>query len=912
MKTRVWRWGAAALIASLCPGAPSIASAQEQDEKDKKKKQLLAATGEEDSDAGTPGQLPAPPAKPAVADGLSTPKPKPQVTFPVQPGAQIQVAPGAHYAANGLHTMLLGEHYRPAWTTPVQVKVLDLAKFAGGLKPVKKGGGKQTLSLTFDGGDGHRYKFRTIEKDPTPALDPDLRKTAADKLVQDQISASHPGSPLIADGLSKAAGILYVDHRMFLMPDDDRLGEFRQDFGGQLGYIEMVADEEHSMPPGFEGITKVVESAKLVERIDNDAKERVDARSYLKARLFDMFIGDWDRHMDQFEWVRRGDNPGWEAYPKDRDLAFIRFDGLLPGLAKGAHPSLLQFGPLYPKVLGLAWNSRVFDRRLLSGLDRPVYLEVARELQQGLTDDAIDASVRRLPPEWFQLDGERFITSLKSRRDRLPEIADAFYRFLAGEVELHGTNAVETVDVRREENGTLLVVMRNDGDDEPLLQRRFKPGETRELRFYLKGGDDRVTTLGTTGDGIDVRVAGGPGDDVLDDSQGGGSGLYDSEGENRLVKGKGTFENDNYWVQPADPRGYPARDWGGSSSLSPWARIGADLGLLLGVQWQLRDYGFRRLPYSSQQTVRVGYSTERAGWKAEYIGDFRHTSSFQQHRLRAMVSEIELVRFYGFGNETTAGLPSEFFKAEQTQYLLSPSYRWGSRTAGVWLGAVGKYSDTKLQPNTFLGVTQPYGVQNFGQVGPQLTFLVDTRDNESAATRGLLFHATGIYYPRVWSVDQQFADTHGEVATYLSPGPFTLALRVGGKKVFGDELVPFHEAAFIGGPGTVRGLRRNRFAGDASAFGNAELRLRLGEISVFVPIKVGLFGFGDVGRVFVENESSDLWHAGIGGGLSLGVLRPENTVTLTVAWPYQVRDGRFRRPLTDNAPRFYLNGGFAF
>jgi hypothetical protein len=806
---------------------------------------------------------------------------------------------------------VLGEHYRRAWTTPVNVQVLDLRTFGGGLEAKKKGGGKQTLSLTFEGADGHEYKFRSMDKDPTPALAPDLRHTTADAVFQDQISASHPGAVLVADELSEAAGLLHVDHRMFVLPDDERLGEFREQFAGQLGYIAMVPDDDHKLPPGFEGVTKVIESDNLVERIDDDPRERVDARSYLKGRLLDMFLGDWDRHQDQWEWVRRGgDGSRWEAYPKDRDMAFINFDGLAFSLARGSHPMLMRFGPLYPNVLGLAWNSRIFDRRLLSGLERPVYQELARELQQGLTDDAIERSVHRLPPEWFAIDGERFITALKSRRDRLPEIADAFYHLLAREVELHGTNAAETVEVRREEPGSLLVVMRNDGDGEPLLQRRFKDGETRELRFYLKGGDDRVTTHGTTGDGIDLRVAGGPGDDVLDDSQGGGSGLYDSEGDNRLIKGRGSIENDHFWVQPADPRGYPLRDWGHSAGFSPWLTAGADLGLLVGAQYQLKDYGFRRLPYSSLQRIRGGYSTGRGGWKAEYIGDFLHTASYREHRLRAMVSDIELVRFYGFGNETPAGRPSEFFRAEQRQYLLQPSYRWGSRSVGVWLGAIGKFSDTKLAPDTFLGQTQPYGVEDFGQVGPQLAFVVDTRDAGTASRRGLLLQATGIYYPEVWSVARQFADTHGEIATYLSPGPLTLALRAGGKKVWGDQ-IPFQEAAFIGGPGTVRGLRRNRFAGDASAFGNAELRLHLGDVNILVPVKVGIFGFGDIGRVFVEGETSDVWHTGVGGGLSLALLRPENTITATLAWPGALRNGRFTAA-DDNAMRFYLDGGFSF
>ena len=912
METRLWRWGVAALITSLCHGSPIEASARDAHGKDKPRQQV-PATGEEDSDVATPHQKPAPRSRPGAADLTPGDQgPQRQARFPALPGTQLRLAPGEHYRANSLHRMLMGKHYRHAWATPVQVEVLDLRSYGGGLKPLKKGGGKQTLSLTLEGADGRRYKFRTIEKDPGPALPPEMRDTVAEAVVQDQISAQHPGAPLVVDALSEAAGIPHVEHRMFVLPDDDALGEFRPQFAGHLGFIEPVADDERPLPPGFEGAQKIVESDALFERLDDQPGERVDARSYLKARLFDIFLGDWDRHQDQWEWMRRGDDRPWEAYPVDRDMAFGHYDGLVLALMRGKHPAFVTFGPVYPKVLGLAWNSRVIDRRLLGGVERPVYQAAARELQQGLTDEAIVNAMRRLPPEWFQLDGERLVTALTARRDHLPEAAEAFYRLLADEVELYGTNAAETVEVRREEAGSTLVVVRNEGSSEPLVQRRFKDGDTREVRLYLKGGDDRVQTFGATGDGIDVRVAGGPGDDVLDDSQGGGSGLYDHEGRNTVVKGEGTRVNTHSWVQPTDEGGYPLRDWGGGSSFGPWITAGADLGLLVGARWQHKDYGFRRLPYSSLQTLRAGYSTGRAGWKVEYVGDFLHTASNRQHRLRAMVSEIELVRFYGFGNETTAGQPSEFFRADQRVYLLAPSYRWGSRTAGLWLGALGKFSDVKPTPDRFLSQLLPYGIEDFGQVGPQVTFVVDTRDTPAAARRGLLLHATGIYYPRVWDVKRQFGDTHGELSVFLTPvSPITLALRAGGKKVWGD-LIPFHEAAFIGGPDTVRGLRRDRYAGDASAFGTAELRLRLGEVTVIVPIKVGVFGFGDIGRVFVDGQSSDVWHTGVGGGLSLAFLQPENTVTLAMAWPGMFENGRFRRAVEDNAPRFYLTGGFTF
>jgi hypothetical protein len=33
-----------------------------------------------------------------------------------------------------------------------------------------------------------------------------------------------------------------------------------------------------------------------------------------------------------------------------------------------------------------------------------------------------------------------------------------------------------------------------------------------------------------------------------------------------------------------------------------------------------------------------------------------------------------------------------------------------------------------------------------------------------------------------------------------------------------------------------------------------------------IPLQFGLQGFGDVGRVYLEGESSDKWHTGFGGG----------------------------------------------
>ncbi len=65
---------------------------------------------------------------------------------------------------------------------------------------------------------------------------------------------------------------------------------------------------------------------------------------------------------------------------------------------------------------------------------------------------------------------------------------------------------------------------------------------------------------------------------------------------------------------------------------------------------------------------------------------------------------------------------------------------------------------------------------------------------------------------------------------------------------------PFHEAAFVGGD-VVRGLPRDRYAGDAAAWANAELRVALGRARVLVPTDWGIFGLTDVGHVFLAGET---------------------------------------------------------
>lgn len=105
-----------------------------------------------------------------------------------------------------------------------------------------------------------------------------------------------------------------------------------------------------------------------------------------------------------------------------------------------------------------------------------------------------------------------------------------------------------------------------------------------------------------------------------------------------------------------------------------------------------------------------------------------------------------------------------------------------------------------------------------------------------------------------------FGEIEGDVSGHIALGqPVLVSLFAGGKKLWGE--FPFFEAAYLGGFKTMDGYNWNRFAGDASLYGSAELRWAFRKIRFTVPGELGLTLRADVGRVFLDGEDSNRWHS---------------------------------------------------
>jgi hypothetical protein len=676
------------------------------------------------------------------------------------------------------------------------------------------------------------------------------------------------------------------------MPDDPRLGQFRERFAGLLGTIEVRPDEGPEDVAGFADATRVVGSESFLDRLENDPSNRLDRSAYVRARLLDAFVGDWDRHPDQWRWAgfAEGDSIRWEPIPRDRDWALARLEGLLVWVAGFAFPNYVGFDDDYPSAFRLTWTARVLDRRLLSGVPAATWDTVAADIVRRIDDVTIEEAVRRLPREYHERIGEDLSDALRERRDDLPRLAHEMYLLFAGWVDVHATDADEIATVERLDGRRVRVeIARREGDTAaapPHFARTFVSTETHEIRIDMRGGDDRVVVRGANG-GITVRVIGGGSDDTMIDETGGADvRFYDDRGDNVFITAAGTHVDESEYDEPDtgdDTAAAPPRDWGSYWLPVPHLSYEPDIGTYIGMGANRYGYGFRYSPWKTRLTFSAGFGTGADWFRGHIDYDFPLHGSVRA-RLAVRYTGADRYNFYGFGNETDSDSATSFYHADRRDLLLTAvaTVRPTPRSE-LSAGPAFKLSTPFREAGTLLDTLDPYGAGRFEEMGVQAGFVRDSRNHRTAATAGTLLRLDGRFFPAWLDVVEPFGMLRGETAVYLAPdtaGSITLALRAGGEKIWGDS--PYHDATYLGGSNTIRGYANRRFAGDASAFGNAELRVPLAGFFLTLPVHFGVFGVADAGRVFVAGESSSKWHTAAGGGLWFAALHPANVMTIAL------------------------------
>ena len=252
-----------------------------------------------------------------------------------------------------------------------------------------------------------------------------------------------------------------------------------------------------------------------------------------------------------------------------------------------------------------------------------------------------------------------------------------------------------------------------------------------------------------------MRMIGGNGADTLDASGSGDAKLSDSSGNSKVTDADLDERKYTPPPPPSNAPWIPPRDWGSMTLNMPWISYSSDLGLFLGWGIEFRRFGFRKDPFSSSHRLRAGFAFGEKNGKVEYQGAYHRENRSSFFGLYAYGSGVEVLRFYGLGNETKNTADKDYYKVNSNELVLYPSFKLplGPKRKGlITLGPALKYVDTDASKDQLVNALNPYGNGKFGEAGIHGVVSYDARDSAAFTHKGVFVAVRGTWYPEVWDV----------------------------------------------------------------------------------------------------------------------------------------------------------------
>ena len=804
-----------------------------------------------------------------------------------------EIIAGEEYKVGKWKQFWWGKHYRTTWTTPVKVPILNLDTTHSGLTIYKKGGGRQTTSLKFRSANQTVYVFRSVNKDPSKAFNYKLRPTLVSTITKDQTSTQHPYGAMAIDPLLNKIDILHAHPTLFVLPDDEKLGQFQRKYGGLFGMLEENPGKKNKLEIRFGGADKIVRSNKLFRDLYLNQNNKVDQNEFVRARSFDILVGDWSKHEDNWKWAKFETNNGniYRPIPRDRDHVFSKQDGFLPYIAdrEWGLQNIENFDFKIKGLKSLMWQARHMDRFVATEASRGVWIKEARFIQESITEADIEAAVKNMPPEIYEISGALITEKLKKRLKDLPKYAEDYYELLAKDVDVLGSKGREYVDIDRANNGTVTVAMFDRTQDrqkgsKQLYYRKFYPKETKAISVYGRGGDDVFNISGVGSTKIDLRVFGGSGDDIFTESgtrKPSKTLIYDKGKETKIALDGGA-KLANHWNKDIYEYDRTRFQY---NTYFPIVLINYNnfngLTLAGGVTFTTQRYD--KNDYAAKHRIGGGIST-KGNLKFSYDGRFHQALKKWDVLLSASAADPDFHNnFYGLGNSTTKLADLEaanYYEISYSKYnvLTGVSRVFWRKSEFNFTFGFESVDSKKLDHSTILDSvpTAPgaFKVLNFLPLEAGLD--LDFRDEEGLPYNGTRFfvsYTSGTILNEEDQYNNMFSYGYLDsfIEYYLSTvnkRKITLGLRFGGAKGHGD--IPFYKMPNLGGSNGLRGYTGQRFTGDSKIYFNSELRWQLVDrYTPLFPIKLGVKVFFDTGRVFYPDavNESNKWHPGYGGGL---------------------------------------------
>ena len=780
-----------------------------------------------------------------------------------------------------LHRKVFGENYRKDWAQEVTLPVIRISEFNGGLTPTELGGGKQSKSLRLKDKNGKEWVIRSVEKNASKILPPALQETFARDWLDDATSAQHPFSALVVPPIANAVNVPHATPVIGVVAPDKALGVY-----GMLFTNEVVLLEER------EPLGESDNTAKMQRNIQKDNDNRIDAKEFLRARMLDMYIADWDRHEDQWRWkdTSNGKSKSYLAIPRDRDQVFHLIQGVVPKIAAREYiiPELADFENNLEQPKWLINETRFANSFPEAQLGHDEWMKEVDIFTASITDSVLEAGLKRLPEASYKLRHDEFLAKLKARRIAIPNAMEAYYKFIQKIVDIKTSDKNELIEINGVENGDLNVkvhkIAKNGSIEDELMNKTYDHSLTKEIRVYAGNGNDSIVVNNKTSN-IRLRLIG-----QTDEK------AYNVIAAKNKIKLYQRRDNGNFSGDSAKIKTKISND-----SLStvftpvnlyniwqPLTSIGLnyDDGLILGGGVKFtRQEGFRKYPYASQHQLTAAHSFSTKAYRIRYSSEWIHVFNTADITLNALArAPNNTINFFGVGNNTVndkTGNDKRFYRTRFSTFQVDPAIRWRnkqSKTSFVSIGPSWQYYRYSKGDNDGRFITTTTNIGSYDSLtlqeskmhlGAVFMYSQDKRNNKVLPQYGSYFNVRIQGYGGLGKFAKSYAQVIPEFAFYKnlnSRSTVILANRMGGTVSIGSPA--FYQSAFLGGQENLLGFRQYRFAGQHSFYNNMELRIKISDIANYIlPGQFGITGFWDAGRVWEKHDNSAKWHNGVGGGI---------------------------------------------
>jgi hypothetical protein len=795
---------------------------------------------------------------------------------------------GNQYLASGWKTLWWGKHYRREWAVPVSFPVLMLSAIDGGLTPQKEGGGHETKTLRLLSANGREYVLRTMDKNLDVLVPPEFKGTFVNDIVNDQISTAHPYGPIAVAQLAEGISIFHTNPKIYYVPDQAGLDEFRNVFANKLCLLE-----ERPSGKGWEhnelfgAADEIVNTEKMLDQIFSNTENIVDQQTFLRIRLFDMLINDWDRHEDQWVWAIKKTKREDLYIPigRDRDQSFSKTDGItLYFLSKPwALRPVKNLTPGISDIRGANFSARNLDQQFLNELTKEDWKTAINFIQSNLTDSAIRNAIGTMPEDVNKISGEFLIKRLIQRRENLSDYGMKYYSILGRQIAINGSAKKETFVIEFNNKKQVSVTGLRSSND-TFFHRTFYRNTTKQINIYGLEGNDRYSVIGNSKNNFTIRLLGGNGNNAYDDSRNNHSGKKIKVYDSLQIKHDNIadFKINKHWdTLYRYNRASVKYDWY-IPLIVPGYNQDDGVSIALGLFYRRQTWG--KTPFGWQQSFLVDYAIGTGAIGFGYKGLFKTRGKWDLDMNAFYKGPRYTFNYYGLGNETELnGHDRSYFRVKANNFYISPGISQSWRSNYLRFGLQYETVEILNAQNKFASSPEAnldssiLSLIHFAGVNGGWNFF--NAGMERYPTKGFHLSAGFSFLNNLDDTKRKLLRINGQATIYY---PLLRKLifshRTGASTIFGDY--EFYQASTLGGNENLRGFWRDRFAGRTNFYQNTELRLSIANLKGYaIRGQLGIFGFVDDGRVWIADENSSQLHVGYGGGI---FFLPYNLTSLTL------------------------------